>query len=282
VAKVVSVRAFGIAGLNIALSVDADLSRLAPPLEPFLVPASSSAPPDLDLQILRAGVEEGVAPVPPPPGEMFMSAHQHEAGLMFRRGEGRLLAGPGFGSCRAWDTREDTPPETFDGRPWLFLALWGYLAHHRGALLHGAVCELDGHFVVLLGRPGAGKSTLGRLVVAAGGTCLTDEYPVLTCREGMIWAHGTPWRGIWGPGRRLSAHLEGMFFLRHAPTDDLQRLDQREGGQRLLQNARFFIWEPATVPDTVELLDRAARTVPVYDFGFVPHEPAVECLRQVL
>ena len=271
-------RALSIAGIRIALGIDTTLDGLAPLLQPFLVPENSSAPVDLDLEIWHQDAQV----VPAPPGEMFMSAHQHPPGLMFCRPEGRLFAGAGFATCRAWDTRQGPPIETFDARPWLLLALWGYLAPRGGALLHGAVCEMDGRFLVFLGRPGVGKSTLGRLVVAAGGTCLTEEYPLLTCSKGVAWAHGTPWRGIQGPSRRLSAPLEGIFFLRHAPANDLRRLDQREGGQRLLQNARFFIWEPMTVPGTIELLDRTARSTPIHDFGFVPDQSAVERLRGVL
>ena len=274
--------ALSIAGINLALGIDAVLDNLSPQLQPFLLPADPSVPAELYLEILHQDAQKGELPVPVFPREMFMSAHPHPSGVMFLRPQGSLLAGAGFTSCRAWDVRKITPPDTFDGRPWLMLALWGYLAHRGGTLLHGAVCELDGHFVVFLGRPGVGKSTLGRLVVAAGGTCLTEEYPLLTCPEGVAWAHGTPWRGIQGPGRRLSGPLEGVFFLRHAPANDLRRLDERGGGQRLLQNARFFIWEPATVPGTVEMLDRAARTTPIYDFGFVPDRSAIELLREVL
>ena len=270
-----------LAGISISLRIDGYLPALSSQLQPFLTRADLSVPADIELEIIHEDV--GKAPlVTPPPGESFMLARRDQAGLVFYRDEGRLLADVGFASCRAWDVQEFIPPGTFDGRPWLMLAIWGYLAHRGGTLLHGAVCELDEHFVVFLGSPGAGKSTLGRLVVAAGGTCLTEEYPLLTCPEGLAWAHSTPWRGIQGPGRRLSGPLEGVFFLRHAPVNDLRQLDQREGGQRLLQTTRFFIWEPTTVPDTIEMLDRTARNTPIYDFGFVPDRSAVERLREVL
>ncbi len=168
------------------------------------------------------------------------------------------------------------------GLAWLYLPLWGYLAHHGGALLHGAVCFVDGRFVMLLGDKGVGKSTLGRLVADAGGTCLTEEYPVLTWHEDRAWAHGTPWNGLLGPPCDLSGPLDAVFFLRHAPAHKLSRLTPAEAGQRLLENTRFFTWDPATIPPTVELLDRTARTVPVYDFGFMPDQSAVERLREVL
>jgi hypothetical protein len=278
---VLSRHALAVAGVSISLSIDDYLPGLSPQFEPFRTRIDPLLPVDIDLEIVHEDTSEASL-VAVPPGQMFMSVHRQQANLMFCREEGRLLADAGFASCRAWDVRAFAPPETFDGRPWLLLAIWGYLAHRAGALLHGAVCELEGHFVIFLGRPGVGKSTLGRLVVEAGGTCVTEEYPLLTCPDGLAWAHGTPWRGIQGAGRRLSGPLEGVFFLRHAPANDLRRLDQREGGQRLLENARFFIWEPTTVPETVEMLDRTARHTPIYDFGFVADLSAVEHLREVL
>jgi hypothetical protein len=274
-------RVFSIAGVNAVLSIDAALGKVSPQLDPFLLPTDRSVPADLHLEILHQDAADGAA-VPEPPGEMFMSAHPQQESLVFHRAEGRLIAGAGFTSCRAWDVRDFPPPDAFDARPWLLLALWGYLANRGGTLLHGALCELDGHFVLFLGRPGVGKSTLSRLAVAAGGTCLTEEYPLLTCPEEVAWAHGTPWRGIQGPSRRLSGRVEGVFFLHHAPSNGLQRLNQREGGLRLLQNARFFIWEPNTIPDSVEMLNRTARSTPIYDFGFVPDLSAVERLLEVL
>ena len=271
--------ALNIAGVNIKLSLDAELGSPASTLSPFLSPGDSPQPPALAVEVLRQ--DEVLTPALPD-SSATMSVHPHDGGLAFYRPGGTLVSSPDFSFCRVHVLADRPPPEPFDGRPWLLLALWGHVAHRGGALLHGAVCELEGHFVVFLGKPGAGKSTLGELVVAAGGTCLTDEYPVLTWREERAWAHGTPWRGICGPGMRLSGPLEGVFFLRHAPANELERLGQPEGGRRLLQNARFFVWQPDTIPQTVELLDRTARSVPIYDFGFVPEASAVECLREAL
>jgi len=273
----------GIAGYYIAVHFEADHGGLNPALAPFLLPPLPSGGADLTVEFLHDGVPEETS-LPSAllePGEI-MSVSRHEAGLLFRRREGKLLANSDFSFCRVWNTAGSNPPEPFTGLPWLALALWGYMAHRGGALPHGALCELEGRFVLLLGRPEAGKSTLSRLVVAEGGACLTDEYPLLTWHEPTVWAHGTPWYGIWGTAARLSAPLRAIFFLRHAPTNVLQRLDAREGARRLLQNVRFFRWDRGTIPDTVALVDRTARTVPIYDFGFLPEPSAVQSLREVL
>ncbi len=273
-----------IAGRRIAVHFDADPGVLDPALTPFLLPSASPEAADLTVWFHHDGLAEPSLSPPATlkPGQIMSVARHDEGGLVFCRREGTLFAASDFSVCRVWNRAGSSPPEPFSGRPWLVLALWGYLAHRGGALPHGALCELDDQFVLFLGRPTAGKSTLSRLVVAAGGTCLTDEYPLLTWHEHSVWAHGTPWYGIWGTAARLSAPLRGIFFLRHAPTNALQRLDAGEGARRLLRNVRFFVWARQTIPDTLALLDCVARTVPIYDFGFVPEPSAVQRMREVL
>ena len=277
-----SAYAINLAGLRIGLSLEDTLGPLDPLLYPYLAEEQESAPADLTVEI-----HDKPIPGEPLPAELELHAgpviaYPLPEGWRLDRPDGRLLADADFTACRVWMNFKSDPTEGFSGQPWLLLSLWGYLAHHGGALLHGAVCELDGHFVVFLGRPTAGKSTLSRLVAAAEGGFVTDEYPVFTGREGTTWAHGTPWPGGGGRVSRFSAPLEAVFFLRHAPTNQLRRLEVAEAGQRLLRNAQFFIWDRPTIPATVELLDRTACTVPCYDFGFLPDASAVTCLREVL
>ena len=172
--------------------------------------------------------------------------------------------------------------DRFDGRPFLQFALWGYLSRHGGARMHGALCVVDGHFVMLLGDAETGKTTLSNLLVDSGYVCLTDEHAALTWSKGAAWAHGTPWPGIAGPVGDLSGPLAAIFLLRQAPEDALDRARPAVGAEVLLRNTRFFLWDPTTKLPTIDLVDRAARSVPVYDFGFAPTPEAVGALRGVL
>lgn len=159
------------------------------------------------------------------------------------------------------------------------LALWGYLTLRGGAYLHGAFCVMGGRYVLFLGDSGVGKSTLSGLVVAAGGSCLTDEHPFVTVNEGeRHFIHGTPRPGVKGPPVPISGDLDAVFFIRHAPANEIRRLTPSQAGRRLLGNARFFHWLPATIPETVKTLDKIARYAPVYDLGFVLDSTVVELL----
>lgn len=244
---------------------------------PNLLPFRSSDEPPADLTLCISDA----------PG--WQAQHQHivthdvrrdEAGWTFLRRAGWLEADATFRSCHAHLDPE--PPEVFTGQPWLMLALWGYLTHRNGLFLHGACCEIAGKRMLLLGAPQVGKSTLARLIVDAGGASLTDEYPFVTHQDGVFAAHATPWPGVVGDYQALSAPLDGIFFLRHARSNELERLDPAEASRRLFANNRFFTWSPSSVAVGVELIDLLARQVPVYDFGFVPTPEAVEPLVAVL
>lgn len=191
----------------------------------------------------------------------------------FYRPGGCLTATDDFRCCHA--RIDSAVSHAFSGQPWLMLALWGYLTHRNGLFLHGACCEIEGKRVLLLGPQQVGKSTLGRLVVESDGACLTDEYPFVTSEEGRFLAHGTPWPRVRGPVTAVSGPLDAIYFLRHAPANELLRLDVKEAARRLLANNRFFTWSPATVPLGAALIDGLVRKVPVYDYGFVPTVAAV-------
>ena len=193
-----------------------------------------------------------------------------------------MSARPDFTLCQVWNRPPATIHNEFDGRPWLMLALWGYLAQRDGALLHGAVCVIRNRYVMLLGDQQVGKSTLGRLLAEAGHGCVTDEYPLLSWTDGAAWAHGTPWPGSIGHTPAVSGPLAAIFFVRQAASDILEPLSPRGGGERLLDNVRFFTWDPTTTLPTVELLDRTAQSVPTYEFGFAPTPHAVGLLEEAL
>ena len=212
-----------------------------------------------------------------------------EAGLWFRRGEALCLAAPDFSSWRAWGRRLE-PHESggSDGKPWLLLAVWALVARSGGAFLHGATCVLEGRYFLVLGHSRAGKTTMSRLVVASGGSCLTDENTFATSvatSEGkgdLFSVHGSPWPGLRGVDVPLKGPLSAVFFVRHESRNVLRRLTAAEAGERFLGNARFFNYEPAFTPLTMSLLDRMAASVPVYDLGYVPTLEAVTCLASAL
>lgn len=195
---------------------------------------------------------------------------------------GQFLANRDFSRILLWSPYEKTLGGDLDGYPWLQLILWGRVSLMGGCYLHGALIVIDGHYILLLGDSGTGKSTLSGLAVQEGFTRLTEENPFLTWQDKRPTAHAAPWLGMSGPPAISSGSLSCIFFLRHAPKNDIQRLTPQEAGRRLITNARMFNWLPQTIPGTVEVLNNTLSQVPVYDFGFVPDPSAVRAIRHQL
>jgi hypothetical protein len=148
--------------------------------------------------------------------------------------------------------------------------------------MHGALNVLDGKYILFMGDSGVGKTTLSGLACERGATCLTEEDPFLAWKNNTPIAYGTPWPGIKGPDVAKSGKLAALFFLRHAPENQMTRLDKAGAGRSLLHNARIFKWLPQAIPDAIELIDKVVGSVPAYDFGFVPDQSAIEEIRKVL
>ncbi len=263
---------FTIASTRCRIEAEAGDVVFAPNLTPFADTTAWSAP---DLLLSVSSGEATRAPAAP-----LTEVLVRDDGLEFVRPQGSMLATGDFSRCSVRPHPSSSEP--FTGQPWLMLALWGRVTHRDGLLLHGACCELEGRFILLLGERQAGKSTLARLVVAAGGTCLTDEYPFVTGTDAGPVAHGSPWPGLAGQPSTLSAPLAAVFYLSHAPANVLTPLPPKQAAQRLLTNNRFFTWSPATLPIAFELIEQVSAVTPLLDFGFVPDLAAVDAMRRVL
>ncbi len=273
-----------IAGVDISVAFGGQRVVLEGNLLPFCGPTAAPAMPDLLLDLAPTPLETAPRAQDSETSASSVTTERGPDGLWFHRpSRYSLFASPDLARWKVWDANgQALRHDRFDGRPFLQFALWGYLSRHGGARMHGAACTVGGRFVMLLGDAEAGKTTLSNLIVDAGDTCVTDDYAVLTWSRGAAWAHGTPWPGVAGPVEGLSGPLAAVFILRHAPANILERVTPATGGEGLLGHTRFFLWEPATKLPTIDLIDRTARSVPIYDFGFVPTSKAVDVLREAL
>lgn len=63
-------------------------------------------------------------------------------------------------------------------------------------MLHANCVALDGRGVLIIGRAGAGKSTLALQLMAYGAMLVADDRTIVRLREGDLWAESPP--EIWG------------------------------------------------------------------------------------
>jgi HprK-related kinase A len=64
---------------------------------------------------------------------------------------------------------------------------WCFACHLNQVLvIHAAVLEKDGHGMILPGAPGSGKSTLSAALVQRGWRLLSDEFALISPRDGSL------------------------------------------------------------------------------------------------
>lgn len=181
----------------------------------------------------------------------------------------------------------------------LGLSLLVFCLRARGGLvLHGSAAMLDGQGILCVGVSGVGKSTMARLLHAAGATVLTDERPAIRqwppptgtpeTAEGArahavdFRVHGTPWPSSAGFASNTCAPLRRIYFLEHGTADRLTALTPREAFHRLV-HVTTIPWQDAALFDPcLKTLETLLQSVPCATLAFRPTPEAVDLIRKDL
>lgn len=132
-------------------------------------------------------------------------------------------------------------------------------------LLHCAVLEYKGKGYAFLGKSGTGKSTHTRLWKQYLSTprMINGDKPILEYTESGFVAHGTPWKGKEGWGKKLSAPLYGLCFLEQAKENSIQPLTPSQASKRVFSQVLLPSDETNAVR-TLELVDKLITNIPAY------------------
>lgn len=164
-----------------------------------------------------------------------------------------------------------------------FLLLGMRLRNHGGIMLHGASAELDGCGIICSGLSGCGKSTISRLLHAAGATVLSDERSVIRQETATTFAvHGTPWPSSAGFAANKKAPLKRVYFLTHGTTDSLTPLSAAEAVRYLIPVSMIPWQAPELLDPFLRTIDAIFANVPCALLKFRPTPDVVTMLRSDL
>ncbi len=159
------------------------------------------------------------------------------------------------------------------------LLITNYLAHHGlGVEVHGCGlidAETGGH--LFLGHSGAGKSTTTQLWRSSRNPeILSDDRIILRLHDGELWMYGTPWHGEAAFASAGKAKLRRIFILQHGQRNQITRMPFPLAVAELFARCFPPFHSAAGLQSTVNFLEKTVRTVPCYEFQFVPDSSAVE------
>ncbi len=145
-------------------------------------------------------------------------------------------------------------------------------------LLHSAVLGVDGKGYAFLGKSGAGKTTHTGLWLSHvdGAYILNGDKPILEFDGENFYAHGTPWMGKEGLGRKGRLPVCGLCFIEQAKENRVEKLTIKELTSRLFSQVLVPTDEEGAIK-TLALFDRFIKSVPAYVLYCDVSKEAVEC-----
>jgi hypothetical protein len=166
--------------------------------------------------------------------------------------------------------------------PFAELLIINLLSQGRGVLTHSCGIDNNEKGMLFAGESGAGKSTLSNLWKDKKGvTVLSDDRIIVRKMEGRFWIYGTPWHGDAKACSPERAPLEKIFFLKHAKTNKMERIEGINAASKLLVCSFPTFWDKKGMEFTLGFIDELTRELPCYELGFVPDENILDLVKSI-
>ncbi len=162
------------------------------------------------------------------------------------------------------------------------LLLMNHLASRQGFIVHAAGLRSANGVLAFCGVSGAGKTTISRLLGAAGKEpdVLSDDRLIIRAGEGGFDAWGTPWPGEARIARNESAPLRALVFLAKAAENRVIPLEPGVAARRLAPMVSCPWYDRQRMPEVLDTCAHLVESVPGYELQFVPDASVVELLTQ--
>lgn len=250
---------------------------------PFVV--SNETPADLTLACRVARFESPTGPVTYSAGNAWDLRRGEDGGeeIVFRGGIDfgtdvwHLMLDPLFKTGRL--TEAPVMPDRavrVDGYPLLEYMVARLLGRHDGLLIHASTAIVKGGAYVFVGHSGAGKSTIAAIAEAEGARIPTDDRTIITMRDGVPMAWGTPWHGSLVRKSPEGAPLRRVYLLKQAGENRREPLSEQQAVKELFVRLIQPRLDPNELGETLRVLEEVVRAVPVGILHFRPTPAAFE------
>jgi hypothetical protein len=160
------------------------------------------------------------------------------------------------------------------------LLMTSLLGTGYGIMLHSCGVIDDGNGMVFAGVGSSGKTTTARLWNNNPGVrVINDDHTILRKINDQFRVYGTPWHGQEGIALAEDAPLKKLFILKHAQSNQAERLSPAQAVAAILVRTFAPLWSASAMDFTLQFLDELCHSVPCYELGFIPDQSAVEYVR---
>jgi len=151
-------------------------------------------------------------------------------------------------------------------------------------LLHASGLVWEGKGICFTGLSGTGKSTILNLFKneVEREFLLNDDRCALR-NYGHSWrVFGTPWYGESRVSSSNSAALTALFFIRHSKHNYIRRIQPAEILPQLMILGLLPLWDKDMTSAVIDTFQDIIRTVPAFEFGFVPGKAAINLIKETI
>jgi hypothetical protein len=117
---------------------------------------------------------------------------------------------------------------------------------------------------------------MARIAEEAGARIPTDDRTIITMRDGVAMAWGTPWHGSLVRKSPDGAPLRRIYLLQQAPEDRTESIPRARAVKELFVRLIQPRLHPTEVEQTLQVLEETVQRVPVALLYFRPTAAAFE------
>ncbi|MDR1003581.1 MAG: hypothetical protein LBL97_01015 [Prevotellaceae bacterium] len=167
----------------------------------------------------------------------------------------------------------------------LLMMLYAFCtAPQQRLLMHASVIACAGKGYLFLGKSGTGKSTHSRLWLdyVAGSELLNDDNPVVGISHGEVTVYGSPWSGKTPCYKNRKLPVGAFVRLEQAPVNAIRREGAARAFASLLPSCSCLHQDQGVSAGVVSTVKRIAAQTPVYHLQCLPDADAVFLAHQTI
>ncbi|MCU0651146.1 MAG: hypothetical protein MUC52_02820 [Candidatus Omnitrophica bacterium] len=158
------------------------------------------------------------------------------------------------------------------------------LSRDSGFLLHASGVVWNNKGICFTGPSGSGKSTMLNMFKGlVPKDCLLNDDRLALRNYGNHWrVFGTPWYGESRVSSPAGADLSALFFIRHCAHNYIRKLSASEILPQLMVLGLLPLWDKVATSQVLGSFQNLIRSIPAYEFGFLPDKSALELIKKVV
>lgn len=158
-----------------------------------------------------------------------------------------------------------------------------FIAQNRGFILHASLIRMGEKAILFTAPSGTGKSTQADLWCRyRDAELINGDRAALTVENGCVFAHGIPYSGSSGVGKKAKLSVAAIVYLGQAPSNYIEQLKGFSAFRKLWEGCSVNVWDKGDVDMASKTVLDVINTVPVYYLKCRPDLEAVRLLEKVL